>query len=223
MKKIVSPARYLTLFMLLLCCLSLTGCRKSDSVTITVAGIDVPIKGKLQTCMDNGLITTNSSGEEITLETTLKGREVSFDIIRLGISQAPHKTPVYVNCFNMEESEKSVYDCSILSFHYDAVSDNADQAPVLINGIDFWGMTEDEALDALKALKIKADDDTMRESHSVTFETGQITWTVKSEPGRYFNGDSSNPQKEVKEFDDETFYISSVDLSIANTLRIRTK
>ena len=223
MKKYILSVKYLIFTILFLSCFGLTACKASSAVTVTIAGKEVTIKGKLQTSMDNGLATIDANGKETALDTYLDGREVSFEPVYLGDSQYSQNPPVYVNCFNIESSRQSVYNCSILLIHYDTMLDNADTAPVLIDGIDFWGMTEDEALDALKALKRKVDYDTLHKDHYNSFKTGKTTWTIQSMPGSFFDESSQDPQKATVEFDDDTYYISSVELSIADALSITVR
>ena len=211
---------FLCVMLVVSCCL-LTACGAGSAVTITIADKEVPLDGKLQKCIDNGLITTDASGNQETLTTTFKAREASFKSFHLGNSDYPRKCPVTVMCYNSSDSSKSVYDCRIMTLFYNPEFDSADQAQVLINGIDFWGMTEDDALKALEDEGVKVDYDTMHESHYSTFKTGKVSWTIESKLGSYFDGASDSPQKAVVDFDDNTYYISMVKLSISSTLNLK--
>lgn len=154
------------------------------------------LNGKLQTCIDNGLITTNAGGSETELTATMQARTASFESYWLGNSERPRRCPVTVSCYNPGSSKKSVYDCLIMTFTYYVDSDSADQVPVLINGIDFWGMTQDEALAALEEQGFEVDYDQMHEKHFNVLKKGKVVWTIESEKGGYFDGESEAPLKE---------------------------
>ena len=220
-KSLYKLGRIFLCAMFVISCFLFTACGAGSAVTITIAGKEVPLDGKLQKCIDNGLITTDASGNQETLTTTFKPREASFRSFHLGNSDYPRKCPVTVMCYNPSDSSKSVYGCRIMTFFYNTESDSADQAQVLINGIDFWGMTEDEALKALEDKGVKVDYDTMHDSHYDTFKTKKVSWTIESKLGSNFDGTSDSPQKAVVDFDDNTYYISMVKLSISSTLNLK--
>ena len=207
--------------MLVVFCYLFTGCKLGSAVTITIADKEVPMNETLQKCIDNGLITTDASGNPKTLTTTFKPWEASFRSFHLGNSDYPHKCPITVMCYNPSDSSESVYGSRVMTLFYNLESDNADQAQVVINGIDFWGMTEDDALKALKDKGIKVDSDTMHDSHYIKFETRKVSWKIESKLGSNFDGTSDSPQKAVVDFDDNTYYVSMVRLSIANALKLR--
>lgn len=218
----MKPGHRLTVLFLtmIICCL--TGCT-SDKITTTVTldGKTIPIQGTLQTCIDNGLITTDTSGNEQQLTTQYAAKEVRYESVRLGNGSYPHKSPVSVACYNPENKSNSVYDCSIMTVYYYTEYDNADLAPVLIDGIDFWGMTEDEALEALKEHGLKVDADKMHQSHYIVFSEGKVVWTIESKTGNWFDDASEEPQKKNVEFDPDTYYISKVEVNISSSLNIK--
>lgn len=222
-KQCSRSGHFILCLMFLLSFALLAGCQSSSSVTITIADKEVKLDGELQDCIDNGLITTNVSGDKTELTTNMEAREASFSTIRLGNSTYPRKCPVYVALYNPSSSRKSVYECRIMTFYYNPEFDSADQVQVLINGIDFWGMTEDDALAALEKQGFKVDYDKMHESHYNSFKKGKVSWKLESEPGSCFSKESENPLKAVVDFEDDTYYISSVKLDISGTLNLKSK
>ncbi len=208
-------------FMLLIPVL-FAGCG-SSAVTINIAGKEFKLNGKLQDCIDSGLITTNVSGDKQELTKKMDARTASFESYRLGNDKYPRKCPVLVMCYNPSSSKKSVYECLIMTFIYNPDFDSADQVQVLIDGIDFWGMTEDEALKTLEQKGFDVDYDQMHKKHFNVVKKGKVTWTIESDRGGKFNAKSDEPLKEVVNFDDDIYYISQVKLDISGTLNLKSK
>ncbi|MBD5461073.1 MAG: hypothetical protein HDR26_09065 [Lachnospiraceae bacterium] len=202
-----------------LLCLSLTACGDTKT-SITIDGKEVALNATIQECLDNGLVITDVSGFETTLTQELRAREVSYDGIYLGNNQYPQRCPVYVHCYNKKDTPQDIKECKIMDIHYSARFDSADLVPVLVKGIDFWGMTEDEVIPALEAQGLKPEKvhDTLIRARS-----GNVTWSIELEKGLYFNSDSKNPLKPVIEFDSDTLYVSDVEISIRSSLNITFK
>ncbi len=66
-----------------------------------------------------------------------------------------------------------------MTFIYNPDFDSADQVQVLIDGIDFWGMTEDEALKTLEQKGFDVDYDQMHKKHFNVVKKGKVTWTIE--------------------------------------------
>lgn len=224
MKKHYVACRILLITLLVLCISMITACGGSPKpdVTITLDGKELIMDETLQTSLDNGLITADHSGEEESLSIIYGAKEVRYDYIHLGTSSVPHDSAVSVMLYNPSSSEKSVYECKIMTLNYFVDIDNSDQAPVTINGIDFWGMTQDEAVAALQEQGFEVNTDSMEQYHFATCAGNKSTWiTLDFDPGASFTNESpSNPQKKVLDFEADTYYVSGVKVDISSKLNI---
>ena len=214
--------KFSTLFRLCaaaLVCLSLTACGEARS-SITIDGKEVALGATIQECLDNGLVITDVSGFETELSKELRAREVSYDGIYLGNNQYPQRCPVYVNYYNSKDTPQDIRECKIMTIHYSPRFDSADLVPVLVKGIDFWGMTGEEVISVLEAEGLKPEKvhDTL-----IRAQSGNVTWEIELEKGLYFNSNSEDPLKPVIEFDNDTLYVSEVVLSIRSSLNITFK
>lgn len=201
----------------------LGGCGEGSSkpdVAITLDGKELPIDGTVQECMDNGLITTDIYGEEQTFPVVFEARSASFDTLHLGTSSEPHRSEVGVMVYNPENSDKGINDCRIMKVLYDVIDDNSGQAPVLMNGIDFWGMTQEEAIAALEEQGFNLNTGSLEEYHFlVTSGSNSTTITIDFETGDKFeNAEASAPQKKELVFDASTYYVSNVKVDISSKL-----
>lgn len=214
--------KFSTLFRLcaaVLLCLSLTACGGTRS-SITIDGKEVALRATIQECLDNGLVITDVSGFETTPSKELRAREVSYDGIYLGNNQYPQRCPVYVLYYNPKDTPQDISKCKIMEIHYCVRFDSADLVPVLVKGIDFWGMTGEEVISVLEAEGLKPEKvhDTL-----IRAQSGNVTWEIELEKGLYFNSNSEDPLKPVIEFDNDTLYVSEVVLSIRSSLNITFK
>ncbi len=205
------------------CMLTACGGSSGPKVTIKLDGVEIPFEKTLQTCIDGGLITTDYNGDEQQCEISFGAREVSFESVHLGTSSEPHRSEVTVMLYNPESERKTAYDSKIMTINYSAATDNADQAPVLFNDIDFWGMTQEEAIAALKEKGFEIeDDDVDDEYHFVVFSgSDSVTVTIDFDLGSEFeNTASTASKKKVLEFDPDTYYVSGVKASMSSKLDI---
>ncbi|MBD5095054.1 MAG: hypothetical protein HDT26_12440 [Subdoligranulum sp.] len=200
----------------ILVCLSLTAC--SDTRTgITIDGKEVALGATIQECLDHGLVITDVSGFETEVSKELRAHEVSYDGIYLGNDQYPQRCPVYVLYYNPKDTAQDITGCKIMTIHYDARFDSADLVPVLVNGIDFWGMKGEDVMTVLETAGLKPEQvhDTL-----ICAKNGNVTWNIELEKGLYFNSDSEDPLKAVIAFDNDTLYVSDVEVSIRSSLNI---
>ena len=202
-----------------LVCLSLTACGNARS-SITIDGKEVALNATIQECLDNGLVVTDVCGFETELTKELQARQVSYDGIYLGNNQYPQRCPVYVDYYNSKNTSQNIRECKIMTIHYSPRFDSADLVPVLVNGIDFWGMTGDEVMSVLEAEGLKPEKvhDTL-----IFVKNGNVTWNIDLEKGLYFNSNRENPLNPVIEFDSDTLYVSDVEISIRSSLNITVK
>ena len=193
---------------------------RGEMVSMTIDGKEVRMGAKLQECLDNGLITTDISGFETTPSTVLQGREVSYDSVQLGNDQYPNRCPVDVYCYNRDNTSQNISDCTIWQIRYSPRFDSADLAPVLVNGIDFWGMRGEDVIPTLEAQGLKPE---VVHDSLIVVTSGDLSWRIELEKGLYFNSASSNPVKSVIEFDNDTLYVSVVTLDRSRALNITIK
>lgn len=224
MKKHYFTRRLLLVTLLASCISMITACggTPKPDVTITLDGKELVMDEALQTSLDNGLITADHSGEEETLSTIYGAKEVRYDYIHLGTSSVPHDSAVSVMLYNPSSSEKNVYECQVMTMHYFVDIDNSDQAPVTINGIDFWGMTQDEAVAALQEQGFEVNTENMEQYHYAScMGSNSARITLDFDQGSNFTNETpSDPQKKVLDFEPETYYVSEVEVDISGKLNI---
>ena len=193
---------------------------RSEMVSITIDGKEVRMGATLQECLDNGLVTTDISGFETMPSTVLQAREVSYDSVQLGNDQYPQRCPVDVYCYNRAKTSQDISECTIWQIRYSPMFDSADSVPVLVDGIDFWGMKGEDVIPTLEAqgLKPKKVHDSL-----ITVTSGDLSWQIELEKGLYFNSTSKDPVKSVIEFDNDTLYVSAVTLDRSRALNITIK
>lgn len=213
----------LSTVVVLSCGIFLGGCGADSSkpdVSITLDGKEIPMDGTVQECLDQGLITTDVFGEEQTYKGVFEARTASFETLHLGTSSEPHRSEVGVMLYNPESTSKTIKDCRIMKLFYDVSDDNSGQAPVLINGIDFWGMTQDEAIAALEEQGFSLSTNSLEEYHFlITTGSNSATITIDFETGDMFeNPEAAAPQKKELSFDSSTYYVSEVKVDISSKL-----
>ena len=193
---------------------------RSEMVSITIDVKEVRIGATLHECLDNGLVTTDISGFETTPSTVLQAREVSYDSVQLGNDQYPQRSPVDVYCYNKANASQNIIECTIWQIRDSPRFDSADLVPVLVNGIDFWGMKGEDVIPTLEAQGLKPE----KVHDSLIFvKSGDLSWNIELEKGLYFNSTSDNPLKSVIEFDNDTLYVSEVTLDYSRSLNITIK
>ena len=193
---------------------------RSEMVSITIDGKEVRIGATLQDCLDNGLVTTDISGFETTPSIVLQAREVSYDSVQLGNDQYPQRSPVDVYCYNKAKTSQNISECTIWQIRYSPRFDSADLVPVLIDGIDFWGMKGEDVIPTLEAHGLKPE---KVHDSLIVVKSGNLSWNIELEKGLYFNSTSNNPIKPVIEFDNDTLYVSEVTLDHSRALNITVK
>ena len=193
---------------------------RSEMVSITIDGKEVRMGATLQECLDNGLVTTDISGFETTPSIVLQAREVSYDSVQLGNDQYPQRCPVDVYCYNKANTSQDISEGTIWQICYSPRFDSADLVPVLVNGIDFWGMKGEDVIPTLEAQGLKPE---MVHDSLITVKSGNLSWMIELEKGLYFNSTSNNPLKAVIEFDNDTLYVSEVRLDRSRALNITIK
>ena len=193
---------------------------RSEMVSITIDGKEVRMGATLQECLDNGLVTTDISGFETTPSIVLQAREVSYDSVQLGNDQYPQRCPVDVYCYNKANTSQDISEGTIWQICYSPRLDSADLVPVLVNGIDFWGMKGEDVIPTLEAQGLKPE---MVHDSLITVKSGNLSWMIELEKGLYFNSTSNNPLKAVIEFDNDTLYVSEVRLDRSRALNITIK
>ena len=193
---------------------------RNERISMTIDGKEVRIGATLQDCLDNGLITTDFSGYETTPSIVLQAREVSYDSVQLGNNQYPQRCPIDVYCYHKANTSQNISECTIWQIRYSPRFDSADSVPVLVNGIDFWGMKGEDVIPTLEAQGLKPE----KVHDSLIFvKSGDLSWRIELEKGLYFNSTSNNPVKSVIEFDNDTLYVSVVTLDYSRALNITIK
>ena len=193
---------------------------RSEMVSITIDGKEVRMGATLQECLDNGLVTTDISGFETTPSTVLQAREVSYNSVQLGNDQYPQRCPMDVYCYNKANTSQNISECTIWQIRYSPRIDSADLVPVLVNGIDFWGLKGEDVIPTLEAQGLKPE---MVHDSLIVATNGKLSWRIELEKGLYFNSTSDNPLKSVIEFDNDTLYVSEVTLDYSRSLNITIK
>lgn len=190
---------------------------RGQKVSITIDGKEVRIGATLQECLDNGLVTTDFSGFETTPSTVLRAREVSYDSVQLGNDQYPQRCPIDVYCYNKTNTTQDISECTIWQIRYSPRFDSADLVPVLVNGIDFWGMKGEDVISTLESQGLKPE---MVHDSLIFVKSGDLSWNIELEKGLYFNSTSEDPVKSVIKFDNDTLYVSQVTLDYSRALNI---
>lgn len=222
-KSILKKLSILTCLISSVCLLSACGGPDKPEVTITLDGKEIALEQTLQSSLDNGLITTDIYGEEAECPIVFGAMEVMYDSIHIGTASTPHRSEISVMLYNDTNSTSTAYNSKIMTLNYDLTEDNADQAPVMFNEIDFWGMTQDEAVAALAEKGFGVDKDSVDEEYHFVVFSGKdsVTVTIDFALGSEFTNAASNaPQKKVLEFDPNTYYVSGLKASISGKLNI---
>ena len=191
-----------------------------ERVSMTINGKEVRMGATLQECLDNGLVTTDISGFETTPSKVLQAREVSYDSVQLGNNQYPQRCPVDVYCYNKAKTSQDISEGTIWQIRYSPRFDSADLVPVLVDGIDFWGMKGEDVIPTLEAHGLKPQ---VVHDSLITIKSGDLSWKIELEKGLYFNSTSKDPVKSVIEFDNDTLYVSVVTLDRSRALNITIK
>ncbi|MDE7432094.1 MAG: hypothetical protein K2N34_09300 [Lachnospiraceae bacterium] len=225
MKKKSIVKKMLTLICLFssICLFTACGGSEKPEVTITLDGKAIGLEETLQSSLDRGLIMTDANGEETKSTLVFEAMEVIYNSIHLGTEATPHRSEVTVMLYNDTDSMKSAAGSKVMTLNYDLTSDSSDQAPVLFNDIDFWGMTQDEAVAALAEKGFGVDSDKVNnEYHFLVFSgKNDVTVTIDFDLGSEFeNAGGTTPQKKVLEFDPNTYYVSGLKASISSKLKI---
>lgn len=202
--------------------LFLGGCGETKpEVSLALDGKAITMEETVRTCVDNGLITTDLEGNPYTYDTVVfEAKTASFDTLHMGTSSEPHSSVVGLMLYNPEDTIKSVYDCKIMKVYYYAQKDNAGNAPFTLNGIDFWGMTEQEAAAALEeqGFSVSLDE---QYHYAVTSGSDSTTISIDFATGDTFeNAVTAAPQKKEVNFDASTYYVSEVKVDISSKLNI---
>ena len=209
-------------FVVLFCILAFVvyNSTRVEKYSITIDGKEVSIGATLQECLDSGLVTTDYSGFETTPSVVLQEREVSYDYVQLGNDEYPQQCPVDVYCYNKAKTPQDISECTIWQIRYSPRFDSADHVPVLVNGIDFWGMKGEDVIPTLEAQGLKPEvvHDTL-----IVVTSGKLSWNIELEKGLYFDSTSKYPVKSVIEFDNDTLYVSTVTLDNSRALNIVIK
>ncbi len=192
-------------------------------VSITLDGVAIAFEEPLQNSIDGGLITTNAQGEPEEPAFVFGAMEVSYSSLHLGTSTAPNGSGVSVLLYNDTNSTQTAYASKVMTLYYDLLDDSADQAPVLFNDIDFWGMTQDDAIAALREKGFEIDTDTLDEGYHFIVFSGKdsVIVNLDFEQGSQFtNAAATNPRKAEVQFDPDTYYVSKLDVSMSSKLNI---
>lgn len=203
------------------CGFLLGGCGETKpEVSVALDGKAIIVEDTVQSCIDNGLITTDTQGNPQTFDTVFEAKTASFDTLHMGTSSEPHSSVIGVMVYNPESTAKSIYDCKIMKVFYYAQEDNSGNAPFTVNGIDFWGMTEEETVAALEeqGFTVSLDE---QYHFIVTSGSGNTTISIDFQPGDYFENVSTGaPQKKEVSYDASTYYVSEVKVDISSKLNI---
>lgn len=204
------------------CGLLLGGCGETKpEVSIALDGKTITMEDTVQSCLDNGLITTDAQGNPETFDAAVfEAKTASFETLHMGTSSEPHSSIVGLMLYNPESTAKSVNNCKIMKVFYYAEKDNSGNAPFTLNGIDFWGMTEQEAAAALEeqGFAVSLDEEY---HYIVTSGSGNTTISIDFETGDCFeNASTGTPQKKEVSFDASTYYVSEVKVDISGKLNI---
>ena len=222
-KSIVKKLLALTCLLSSICMFTACGGSEKPEVTITLDGKAIGLEETLQSSLDRGLIMTDASGEETESALVLGAMEVIYSSIHLGTEATPHRSEVTVMLYNDTDSMKPASGSKVMTLNYDLTSDSSDQAPVLFNDIDFWGMTQDEAVAALAEKGFGVDSDKVDNTYHFLVFSGKndVTVTIDFDLGSEFeNAGGTAPQKKVLEFDPNTYYVSGLKASISSKLKI---
>ena len=222
-KSIVKRFLALTCLFSSICMIAACGGPEKPEVTITLDGKAIGLEETLQSSLDRGLVTTDVNGEEAESTLFFEAMEVSYDSVHLGTEATPHRSEVTVMLYNDTQSMTTAAGSKVMTLNYDLTSDSSDQAPVLFNDIDFWGMTQDEAVAALAEKGFGVDGDKVdNEYHFLVFSgKNDVTVTIDFDLGSEFeNAGGTAPQKKVLEFDPNTYYVSGLKASISSKLDI---
>ena len=222
-KSIVKKLLALTCLFTSVCMFTACGGSEKPEVTITLDGKAIGLEETLQSSLDRGLVMTDANGEETESTLVLGAMEVIYNSVHLGTEATPHRSEVTVMLYNDTDSMKPAAGSKVMTLDYDLTSDSSDQAPVLFNDIDFWGMTQDEAVAALAEKGFGVDSDKVdNEYHFLVFSgKNDVTVTIDFDLGSEFeNAGGTAPQKKVLEFDPNTYYVSGLKASISSKLDI---
>ena len=222
-KSIVKKLLALTCLLSSICLFTACGGSEKPEVTITLDGKAIGLEETLQSSLDRGLVMTDANGEEAESTLVLGAMEVIYNSVHLGTEATPHRSEVTVMLYNDTESMKPAAGSKVMTLDYDLTSDSSDQAPVLFNDIDFWGMTQDEAVAALAEKGFGVDNDKVNNEYHFLVFSGKddVTVTIDFDLGSEFeNAGGTAPQKKVLEFDPNTYYVSGLKASISSKLKI---
>ena len=206
-----------------ICMFTACGGPEKPEVTITLDGKAIGLEETLQSSLDRGLIMTDVNGEEAENTLVFGAMEVRYDSVHLGTEATPHRSEITVMLYNDTQSMSTAAGSKVMTLNYDLTSDSSDQAPVLFNDIDFWGMTQDEAVAALAEKGFGVDSDKVNnEYHFLVFSgKNDVTVTIDFDLGSEFEkAGGTAPQKTVLEFDPNTYYVSGLKASISGKLNI---
>lgn len=222
-KPIVKKLIALTCLFSSICMFTACSASEKPEVTITLDGKEIGLEETLQSSLDRGLITTDVNGEEAESTLVFGAMEVSYNSVHLGTEATPHRSEITVMLYNDTQSMNTAAGSKVMTLNYDLTSDSSDQAPVLFNDIDFWGMTQDDAVAALAEKGFGVDNDKVdNEYHFLVFSgKNDVTVTIDFNLGSEFeNAGGTAPQKKVLEFDPDTYYVSGLQASISSKLNI---
>lgn len=206
-----------------ICMFTACGSSEQPEVTITLDGKEIGLEETLKSSLDRGLITTDANGEEAESTLVFGAMEVSYDSVHLGTESTPHGSEVTIMLYNDTQSMTPASGSKIMTLNYDLTSDSSDQAPVLFNDIDFWGMTQDEAVTALAEKGFSVEADSVNDEYHFLVFSGKndVTVTINFALGSEFeNAKGTAPQKKELEFDPNTYYVSGLKASISGKLNI---
>ena len=222
-KSIVKKLLALTCLFTSVCMFTACGGSEKPEVTITLDGKAIGLEETLQSSLSRGLIITDANGEETKSALVLGAMEVVYNSVHLGTEATPHRSEVTVMLYNDTDSMKPASGSKVMTLNYDLTSDSSDQAPVLFNDIDFWGMTQDEAVAALAEKGFGVDSDRVDNNYHFLIFSGKndVLVTIDFDLGSEFeNAGGTAPQKKVLEFDPNTYYVSGLKASISSKLNI---
>lgn len=167
---------------------------------VNVNGTTLTINMTVQELVDAGFAIDDSlvgrGDMDINKQPDMPGEKYSSTFYYL---YAPNEHGYYdyanviFSVFNKDVNSAEFKDCQIYSYRYDPSFQLSD-VPVLINDIDFAGVTKEEAIAAIEELGIKFDKDDKEEfmndeRHIIFGHSGDFSYIIETD---YTTGDVTN-------------------------------
>lgn len=153
----MNKVKKLCMFLCVLTALSLTGCGGTEP-EVSIDGHSIKMKDTLQQVMDTDIAVMDNSGERLKSFSSFSSKEVKRDPFNLGLPRIPEYenssisgAGVSICLYNDSGKTAEAEDCRVFKISYTPdMNEKKSEAPVLINGIDFDGMTAQEAIKAME-------------------------------------------------------------------------